>query len=159
MPDLKSQSQALWLVVAAPASVVTVLFIPRIQSAAALSPERYYAVPRRSHKCCHFSHSAHSSFDSKWIAPQLFCQPVQKHAHFCLDVDVSAFCGHFSTQLLLRHSSLQQHPDEDLPSTFFQPFCPQVMRICRRDKQTLWAVSRRRPAVCVLPPEPVGGSE
>lgn len=54
MADLKSQLQSLWLVVAALASMFTVVFIPRIQSCAALSPGCDYAVSQFWHQCCHF---------------------------------------------------------------------------------------------------------
>lgn len=129
MPDLKSQSQVLWLVVAALASIFTVVFIPRIQSAAALSPVCYYAVPQCSHKCCHFSIQCTLKprawallirFQMKSLLSYL--SACTEACKFCLDVfsevDVSVPWPIFT----VRHGSLQQHPDENLPSTFFQPF-------------------------------------
>lgn len=90
MPDFKSQFQALRLVVAALASIFTVVFIPRIQSTAALSPE---CVPQCWHNCCHFPFAhftkpdwgaapGYSSFDFKWNHSSAICWPAQKHANF-----------------------------------------------------------------------------
>lgn len=95
MADLKWQFQALWLVLAALASIFTVVFIARIQSTAALSPE---CVPQCRHKCCHFPFAQFYKgpievlrlgtphLISNEITPQLFVGP-------CRRMQVSAFCS------------------------------------------------------------------